>query len=319
MENIQFAQKKNVNKRYKLKVSQEDSILFKRSKATKVLFGFIFALFCLYALSLIAPFVFLFFNSLKTSSEYTTDLANGQSMALPDQWLFQNYVDAFKSMKLTRVGKTPVGLLGLFFNSIWYSLVCSLSGVFASALTAYCLAKYRFKLRGFFYGIAIFSMTIPILGSTGATYKLLYALELYNTPFLPVLLNFSGFGFNFLILYGFFSNIPWSYAEAVFMDGGGHGTVFFKIMLPQAWPAMLTLIIMSFITAWNDYLTVLLYMPHYPTLASGLHLLESSRELQRNKPMYFAGLMLSLVPIVVLFSAFSNTIMQNFTVGGLKG
>ena len=45
MENIQFAQKKNINKRYKLKVSQEDSILFKRSKATKVLFGFIFALF----------------------------------------------------------------------------------------------------------------------------------------------------------------------------------------------------------------------------------------------------------------------------------
>ena len=163
-------------------------------------------------------------------------------------------------------------------------------------------------------------MTIPVIGTTAAMLKMLNFVGVYNTPLLPVFIGFSGFGFNYLVLRGFFSNLSWSYAESVFVDGGGDLTVFFKIMLPQAFPCLLTLFLMSFITTWNDYQTLLLYMPDYPSLSSGLYLVE--RSLTRDPlgyPTYYAGLVISIIPIIVIFSIFSDTIMANFTVGGLKG
>lgn len=303
----------------KMKIAKEGSILSKRGKGAKILFGIIFVVFLLYAISLLLPFVFLITNSLKGSLEYLEDSIAGKTMEMPDKWLFTNYIDAFQEMKMVNSRGQYVYLPAMLLNSVWYSIVCVFCGVAASTLTAYCLAKYRFKLRGLLYGIAIFSMTIPIIGSSGAAFKLMYELGIYNSPILPFLTNFGGFGFNFLILYGFFSNISWSYAEAVFIDGGGHGTVFFKIMLPQAWPPMLTLAIMAWIGAWNDYMTCLLYLPDYPTLASGLYRIKQSITRGGNYPQYFAGLVISIIPVVAIFIAFSDTIMQNFTVGGLKG
>lgn len=306
-------------KRYGRKKIRETSILTKRNKAEKVLYGIVFAIFVIYSLSLFFPFLFLFNNSLKGSLEYIDDILEGTSLALPDKPLFSNYIEAFTGMRMLDSMGNEIYLPKMFFNSILYCLFTVGGGVAASSLTAYVLAKYRFKLRAFFYGIAIFSMTLPIIGSAGANFKLAYSLGIYNTWFYPILTGFGGFGFNFLILYGFFSNLSWSYAEAVFIDGGGHGTAFLRIMLPQAGPAILTLAIMAFISAWNDYTTVLMYLPDYPNLAAGIYGIKLSFKRNGNVPVYYAGLIVSIIPVIAIFIGFSDTIMSNFTVGGLKG
>lgn len=308
---------KNKNKLFLKRHS--DSILTKRSVPEKVLFGIVFVFFALYALTLVLPFIFMFNSSLKSSLEYIDDLIAGSTLGLPDKWLFSNYKLAFTDMKVQDSMGNSINLLQMLLNSFWYTAECIFASVGASALTGYCLSKYKFKLRNVLYGIAIFSMTIPIIGSSGAAMKLAYNTGIYNTPFYPLVTGFSGFGFNFLILYGFFSGIPWSYAEAVFMDGGGHGTTFFKIMLPQAWPAMLTLSIMTFISAWNNYMTPLLYLPDFPTMASGIYRIKLTFTRGGNYPAYYAGLLVSTIPVVALFVCFSDVIMKNFTVGGLKG
>ena len=251
-----------------IKVPKESSILDKRGKREKILFGVVFVLFAFYAISLVFPFLYMFMNSLKSSDEY---LLQDSNLALPVDWLFSNYGKAFTEMEVKNSIGESIYFPMMFVNSIWYSVLCTVSGVFASALTSYCVAKYKFRLRGFLYGLAIFSMTIPIVGNTGSFFKLVNQLGLYNSPLYAIAANFGGFGFNFLVLYGFFRSLPWSYAEATFIDGGGHATVFFRIMLPQAWPAMLTLCIMAFIGAWNDYMTMILYLPDFPTIASGLY------------------------------------------------
>ena len=213
---------------------KENTVLSKRSRGEKVLYGFVLVLFVLYGLSLLMPFLYLLVNSFKDGLEYINDLNAGNSLSMPDKWLFGNYIEAFTGMTMIDSMGNEVNLITMFFNGIWYSVLNVFSGLVASTLTAYCVGKYKFKLRGFFYGIAIFSMTIPIVGSAGAAFKLADTLGIYNTPLYPLVASFSGFGFNFLVLYGFFSNIPWSYAEAVFIDGGGHKTVFFKIMKSEA-------------------------------------------------------------------------------------
>ncbi|MBO5480175.1 MAG: carbohydrate ABC transporter permease [Clostridia bacterium] len=306
----------------KFKMKDDASVLTQRSRNEKILFGVVFAVFFVYGISMLMPFIFLGLNSLKDLLEYAVDLQAGNVMALPDNiWKgLENYVYAFREMKVDGTYGNVIYLPEMIFNSLVYIGFSIFSSLTASSLVAYCLAKYRFKLHGFLYGIAIFSMTIPIVGTSGASLKLAYDLGTYNTLFYTILPSFGGFGGGFLVLYGYFRNIPWSYAEAVFIDGGGHGTVFFKIMLPQASPALLTLGIMSFIGGWNNYTTPLMYMPDYPTLASGLYKVEQSFTRDNaNFPAYFAGLMLATIPVVVVFAAFSDVIMKNFSVGGLKG
>ena len=187
-----------------------------------------------------------------------------------------------------------------------------------SCVTGYCLSNYEFKARKYIYSVAIFCMTIPIVGSMGAYYKLIGELGLYDTPMYVVVTNLSSWGFNFLVMYGFFKNVSWTYAEASFVDGGGHFTVFFKIMLPLALGPIITLFVVSAISHWNDYMTMILYIPSYPTLASGLYTFQANAIREVNYPVYFAGLLITLIPVLVLFTFCSDIMMSNMNVGGIK-
>ena len=300
-----------IKKRMKKDVA---SILTKRSKGEKVLYGIIFVIFSLYAVSLLYPLVYLLMNSLRDMLSYNRD-----PMAFPKEFHFQNYVTALTGMKMITSTGRDVYLPEMFFNSIWYCAVTILGSVLMSSFTGYALSKYNFKAKPVMYTLAIFSMTIPVVGTTGSMFKLVSDMGIYNTPMYAILHSLGGFGFNFLVMYGFFKNISWSYAEATFIDGGGHFTVFFRIMLPQASMSILTLAIISLIGVWNDYMTVLLYLPDYPTLASGLYRIQKSFTRSGDYPSYYAGLVVATIPVLVVFAAFSDTIMNNFSVGGLKG
>ena len=294
---------------------RESSILYQRSKGEKVLFGIVFVLFFLYAASLIFPLLWLFINSLQDRTIYEVNLALGNAFEFPSALHWENYSYAF-----TQLSYNGANIFMMFFNSIWYTLAYTLGGVLMSAFTGYALAKYRFKLRGFMYGVIIFTMTIPTVGTTGALFNLVYnVLHIYDSPLYVILKHLCGTGLNFLVLYGFFRNVSWSYAEAAFMDGAGHARVFFSIMLPQALPAIVTLSIVSGIAAWNDYMDVLMYLPSFPTIASGMYGVSRTLPRQGYSTVYFAALVISMLPILILFTCFSNVIMKNFAVGGLKG
>ena len=297
------------------KKEEEAAILYKRTAAEKVLYAFVFAVFTLYALSLILPFLWLIINSLQDKTTYEINLVLGKTFAFPKKLDWSNYAYAFQKLTYNNTN-----IFGMFFNSVWYTFVRIFGGVIASAFTGYALAKYTFRGRNVIFAVIIFSMTVPIVGTTGATFKLVNdILHIYNTPFYPILKYFSGIGMNFLVMYGFFKNISWSYAEAAFIDGASHSKVFFKVMLPQATSAVITLGILTGITAWNEYMDVLLDLPNFPTIASGLYGVSRTLPREGYSTAYFAALVISLVPVFVTFCCFSDVIMKNFAVGGLKG
>ena len=294
--------------------NKESYILTVRSRGEKILFAIVFVIFVVYAASLIYPFIWMFLGSLKTSTEYTLDGSQGRPFAFPDAFYFGNYSYAFTAMEYE-----GTNLFGMFFNSIWQSAINLFGGLFASAALAYVLSRFKFVGRTAIYTVIIFTMTIPIVGNTGGYYKLVSDIGIYNTPFFSLLTSFNGIGLGFLILYAFFSNISKSYAEAVYIDGGGEWTVYFKIMIPQAMPALLTLTIVNLIGVWNDYQTPLLYLPSFPTIASGMYVIKTSLLRTGKDPIYYAGIILSIIPVLIVFCCFSNTIMKNMAIGGLKG
>ena len=130
----------------------------------------------------------------------------------------------------------------------------------------------------------------------------------------------AGHGMYFLIVYAFFRNLPTGYAEAAQMDGAGPFTVFFRVMLPQARPIIVSLSVMQFISAWNSYDVPLLYLPSYPTLSTALYLYKDNMfQLGLSTPTYFAGMLISIIPVAVLFLIFNKQIMNNISIGGMKG
>ena len=300
-------------KRAKKNIQRSSEILAKRGFGEKVVFSIVFLLFVFYALILVLPMIWLFINSFKGGLEYLDNISEAKPFAWPEKFLFNNYGKAFS---MFNYGDTT--FFGMLGNSLWYVAVVTFEGVFFSACTGYVMAKYRFVGRDVIFSIAIISMTIPIVGSLGASFRLAYDLNIYNTPLQPILSCAGGFGFNFLILHAFFKSMPWSYSEAVFIDGGNHFTAFFKVMLPMAVAPMLTLAIISAIGAWNDYSSVILFLPDYPTISAGLYFVKDDL-IKQSSPVYFAQLILSMVPIITVFAIFSDKIMTNLSVGGLKG
>lgn len=292
----------------KLKVKNNK---FKRMPTSqKIVFAIAFVLFLLYAATIIYVLGWAVCSSLRTRKAL-----NNTPFAWPEMPLqFKNYASAFTKMELyTGEGNN---MLTLLINSVWYSVCGTLVQIACATTLAYVVSKYKFFGRDAIYFIAIVVMTLPIIGSLPASYKLIMELGLDNSPL--ILLTFtSGFGFNFIVLYGFFANVSWSYAEAGLIDGAGDFTIFLRIMLPQAVPAILSLYILSFIGVWNDYQGPLLYLKDMPTIAVGIF--RYDEESKGNNHILYAAIIISLIPIIALFLSFQETIMSNTVAGGLKG
>lgn len=267
----------------------------------------VFVIFTLYAASLIFAVLYAFSISLKGVDEFH------EKNLLPKEWLFSNYGQAFKEVK---AGDS--NMFVMLWNSIWYACGGAALGVFTSAITSYVVAKYRFPGRNVIYWMAIVTMMIPIVGAFPAQYLVYNNLGIYDSPLLLVT-KMAGFGFNFVVLLSFFKTLSWTYAEAGFIDGAGHMKVFFRIMLPQALPVMGSLFIVSMVGMWNDYMEPTLFLKSFPTLSSGLYIFQLSQTRQFNYPVLFAGLLLSVIPVIVLFICFQKTMMESMSVGGIKG
>lgn len=297
-----------------MKKIKEANILVQRSTAEKIVFGIVCAFFCFYAFTLIFPFLWMIVLSFEEPKSLSTMMMLKGAFYIPEVFYFSNYLKAFTAMV-----DNGVNFIGMIFNSLWFVGIAMVMSVFWHAITAYVFAKFRFKGRNFIYGCAIFSMTVPIVGTGGASYRLIDSLGLYDTgPLYLIATCCGGFGGTFIMMYGIFKNIDWAYAEAVYIDGGGNNTVFFKIMFPQALPALTAMAVNSAIGLWNNYGTPLMYMPSTPTVASGLYKI-SLYMTDNGRPLYYAGLTISIIPVMVLYGFMSGSMMKNLSIGGLKG
>ena len=280
----------------------------KRSTSQRIVFIVVFVLFCIYSVALIYPYLFAFNAALKVSGRvFTRDMV---SLANPAKW--SNFTEVFSEFV---VGDSNYFIMT--WNSIWYAFGGTMVKLITVTLSSYVVCKYEFFGKNFIYNTLIFTMILPIAGSGPAMYKLLSDLNFVETP--KMILTFAG-GLMDLMLFAYFKNIPWEYAEAAFIDGAGHFKVFYKIMLPQAMPAISVIFIMTVVTCWNDYSAPILYMnEYYPTLASGLYSFHERIRYSSKHPLFFAGALFAIIPPLTIFIIFQNSIMDKVFLGGLKG
>ena len=227
-----------------------------------------------------------------------------------EKFVFESYIDG---------ELVTTNYFTLIWNSLWFSFGMTAARMISTVFFAYAVARLQFPGRKFLYVFVVLQMMIPVYGQTAANYQLLDSLKLLDSP-LFLLGQGAGHGMYFLIIYAFFRNLPAGYAEAAQIDGAGPFTIFFRVMLPQARPIIVSLSVMQFISAWNSYDVPLLYLPSYPTLSTALYLYKDNMfQLGLSTPTYFAGMFISIIPVAVLFLIFNKQIMNNISIGGLKG
>lgn len=283
----------------------------KMAKSARVAMWVAFGLFVIYGFSLLYPLFWCLINSLKLSDEFMQE----SIWALPKYWYIENWW-----MCLTSMEYNGVNILGMFGNTIFFTVSCTFLSTFFSMAMAYVLTKYPFPGSKAFYSLAFILMMVPMVGNTATTYRLAHDLHLYNTYWWPLVTSCGGFGMGFVLLYGFFKNLSWTYAEAAFLDGAGHFRVFFSIMVPMAMPAIGAIAIQSAIGIWNDYYSAYMYTPDKVTIALGLYGLQSQNEYGKiSYPQLFAAMMLTTIPVIAVYAGAQKFIIKNTTLGGVKG
>ncbi|MFF4930460.1 carbohydrate ABC transporter permease [Streptomyces griseofuscus] len=272
------------------------------------------------AVLMVVPFLDMVMTSFK---------GPGESGKLPYRFLpkgfdFGNYAAALDQLDL------PV----LFRNSVTATALITGSVLLTSSLAGYALAKLRFRGRDFIFRLVLATMMFPpflffiphflilvhwplaggndVLGRGGAGLTVsVVALAM------PFLVN----GFGIFLMRQFMVSVPDEILEAARLDGAGEFTLWWRIVLPQTKPVLVTLALLTFVDAWNEYIWALLIStadPDVMTLPVGIQLLQDYVDPTRTMPVVIAALVLSILPVLVLFLLLQKHYIRGVMLSGLK-
>lgn len=281
---------------------------------TSPFFVVLFVLLAIYSLILIGLLVWAMISAFKTPRDFQTN-----PVGLPEK-IVNNFGEAIKLYKIQVGGVKGRPRYAMFpqmlYNSVLYSVGCTLFNTIVICLTAYCCARYKYRLSKIVYAVVLVTMTIPIVGSLPSQIQVAQTLRIYNEIWGMWLQSASFLGLYFLVFYETFASLPNSFFEAARIDGADDLSLIFRIALPLAKNVFLTIFLLNFITYWNDYQTPLLFLKSMPVLSYGLYLITQSNAYV---PMIMAAATVVLAPVIVIFIFANKKLMGNLTVGGIKG
>ena len=256
------------------------------------------------AVMVVIPFYWMIITSLKSK---------GALMALPIQWIprhptLQSYRKGFS---LFPFGKA-------ILNSLFVSITFTVITVLSSSMAAFAIAKIRFKGAGVFFRMYLMSMMIPTQITLIPLFIIMSRLNLTNT-YTSVISPSIFSAFSIFLLVQNLRSLPDDFMEAARIDGASLWTTFFRVIMPMEKPVLATLVITTFMGAWNDYLwpLVMLSDKNKMTLTLALNTLNGQYGTEYNVLM--AGCLISMIPIIVVYIIAQTQMKQGITAGGVKG
>jgi multiple sugar transport system permease protein len=256
----------------------------------------------------LAPFVWVALTSFKTRQElYATPL-----QYLPSVLTVTNYVDAWTS-KLTPFSR-------FFANSLWVSSVTMVVTTAISILAGYAIARFRFAGRQAFLLIFLATQMFPAVLLIAPLLSQWYALGLIDTYQALIYSNLSfTVPFTVWMLVGYFESIPRELEESAMMDGCGRFGALCRVVLPLAAPGVAATAIFAFVSSWSELLFAITFttQTEMRTLSAGLLFMVGQYEIQWGQ--LSAGVMISTIPVAVLFVFLQRHLIRGLTAGALKG
>lgn len=229
---------------------------------------------------------------------------------IPIPFTADNYIALF------RFGQVPMW----FLNSLIVSVGMTLAVLAVSTTAGYALARLDFPLKGPVIVLCLMGLMVPEQAVFIPLYMMFADWGWHNSHHALILPRVA-VPIGVFLMMQFFKAIPKDIEEAARIDGVGWLQIFWYVMLPLARPAMMTLAILTFLYAWNDYLWPLVsaQQREYFTITLGLASIQSNFAQAEGLGRVMASGVIASLPVVVLFLIFQRYVVRAMTAGGTKG
>ncbi|KQR71603.1 carbohydrate ABC transporter permease [Rhizobium sp. Leaf341] len=266
----------------------------------------LWATLVLVALIWVAPFVFIIFTSLKSNAAVMASSA----FAPPVDPKFANYTGAWDRGRFNTT----------FFNSVIITVIKVPLGLFLSSMAAYALAKIPFTGRKMLLLVILFGTMIPFQVMLAPLFTLVNRLHLIDT-YPGVILPYLAFGipYQVFILQSFFRGIPKELSEAARIDGASHFTIFRRIFLPVSLPVLAALLILDFVSTWNEFAMALVLLQDRDMWTLPLGLSAFQGQFSRDYGQLNAAIVMTVLPAAIVYLIFQRYFVSGLTSGAVKG
>lgn len=260
-----------------------------------------------YLLVILFPFLFVLFSSVKRDNN---EIALNP-FGIPKSFELSNYVEAWVNAKIGTY----------FFNSLYISVFASVMSILFGAMFAFAVTRMRHgKWNTALYALILVGMLIPNNALMLPIYIIVRKLNILNTHWaliIPYIAN--AIPFTIIILAAFMRSLPGEIEEASVMDGLKAPGIFARIILPLTVPAMVTVFIVNFLGNWNEFLLANYFLSNDELRTLPVGMVQFRDQYQMNYAQMSAGIVYSVVPVIVIYSILQEKIIEGVTAGSVKG
>jgi multiple sugar transport system permease protein len=271
------------------------------TRINKLLLTLVLAVF---GLGMVLPFLWMISTSFKTPNEVFD-----YSRWLPSSMEWKHHI---------KVWSGDNSFAPYYINSLKIALISMVGATLLSALAAYGFSRIEFKGRDGLFLLYLSMMMIPPQVLFVPKFIMFDWMGIYNTHLALILPGlFTIFGV--FMIRQFFLGIPKEITESAFIDGAGHGRIFFQLMLPLAKPALATLAIIDFSWHWNDYENALVFLTDRDLYTVPLGLQNFVLEFNVDYNGMMAAATAGIIPMLIVFLIGQRFIIQGLSGSAVKG
>ncbi|HEY0473963.1 MAG TPA: carbohydrate ABC transporter permease [Kribbella sp.] len=255
----------------------------------------------------VAPLLWMMITSFKTI---------GEAQQTPPTLIPHNPTGRAYGEVLTTGGQNPV--LTWFLNSVAAATLHAGLVVLVASMAGYALARMEFRFKKPIFALILATLFVPGFVFLMPNYLLMDKLSWLDTLWALVVPGAAG-AFGVFFMRQFFLALPRELEEVAMIDGANAWTVFTRIILPNAKPALATLTVLSFLANWNDFIWPLyvLFSPERLTLPAGLKLLQGAYT--TDYPVIMTGATVASVPVLILYIFVQRYVIEGVARSGIKG
>lgn len=254
------------------------------------------------------PFFMLLINATRAHADIQKEFS-----LVPGKWLIANLTNVLNN-------ETILIVRGMV-NSLIVSTLTVVLSVYFSAMTAYAIHAYDFKLKKFAFHFILLIMTVPTQVGALGFIKMVTAMNMKDT-FLPLILPAIASPATFFFMKQYMeSSLPLEIVEAARIDGSGEFHTFNKIIMPMLKPAIAVQGIFGFVSSWNNYFTpsLILTKAEMKTLPLWIAYLRGADFTKFDMGQLYMMIAFSIFPVIVVYLCLSKFIVQGVTLGSVKG
>ena len=279
----------------------------KKMKISDLIFSIIkYASLILASIVALVPVCVCILTAFKTNEEYKASSV----LDLPKSF---TYIENFK------IAFEKANMLRCFANTALVLIVVLTVSVFIGSMLAYVLNRFKFPGRGLIENLFTFAALLPGIAMQVTVYQIMYTLGFINHLYGYMVVLMGTDIISIYIFLQFFENLPVSLDESGILDGCSYFGVFFKILFPLLKPAIVTSLVLKGVGVYNEYYASNLYLQtaELKTISTALYTFTGPYGNQYN--YICAGVLITIIPILILFLFFQKQVYSGMAAGAVKG